>query len=370
MTRLRVARVTTRLRAVRAMTRLMVVRATTRSRVVMATIRSPVATARATLRSLNMTRRTTFESSADGQTITITDTLNSYVDTVTGVETLRFKDGDIAVSLDAGQLVLTGDDTIGDNIEIVGQYPVTVRGRGFDDDLEGSSGDDTLEGGSGDDTLEGGAGDDTLDGGGDDTITGGDGDDKITGGDGTSDVAVFEYDQTNYTFESSADGQTITITDTLNSYVDTVTGVETLKFADGEIEVSLDAGQLVLTGDDTIGDNIEIVGQYPVTVRGRDFDDDIVGGASGDDTLEGGSGDDTLEGAVRAMTRLMVASGRMMWPYSIGDKKDFTFSVANDGTLKVTDTNTATALGVDTLNGIETLRFDDGDLQVSTDSAG
>ena len=151
-----------------------------------------------------------------------------------------------------------------------------MKGRGFDDDLEGSSGDDTLEGGSGDDTLEGGAGDDTLDGGaGDDTITGGDGDDK--GGDGTSDVAVFEYDQTNYTFESSADGQTITITDTLNSYVDTVTGVETLRFKDGDIAVSLDAGQLVLTGDDTIGDNIEIVGQYPVTVKGRGFDDDLGG---------------------------------------------------------------------------------------------
>ena len=171
-------------------------------------------------------------------------------------------------------------------------------GSGNADILKGGLGEDIIDGNVGNDTLEGGLGNDTLEGGlGNDTLEGGSGSDTIKGGDG-SDVAVFEYDQKNYTFESSADGQTITITDTINNYVDTVTGVETLKFADGEIEVSQEAGQLVLTGDDTIGDNIEIVGQYPVTVRGRDLrvsDDDIVGGA-GNDTLEGGLGNDTLEG--------------------------------------------------------------------------
>ena len=35
-----------------------------------------------------------------------------------------------------------------------------------------------------------------------------------------------------------------------------------------------------------VGDNIEIVGSNPVTVKGRDYADDIIGG-SGDDTLEG-----------------------------------------------------------------------------------
>ena len=221
--------------------------------------------------------RYTFEPSSDGLTVTVRDTLTNDFDTVTGVETFRFSDGEITLTQDGGQLVLTGSGRA-DNIQVVGAVPVTIKGSG------------------GNDAIMGGAGDDT--------ITGGDGDDKITGGDGTSDVAVFEYDQTNYTFESSADGQTITITDTLNSYVDTVTGVETLRFKDGDIAVSLDAGQLVLTGDDTIGDNIEIVGQYPVTVKGRGFDDDLEG-SSGDDTLGGGSVTTRLR-AVRAMTRLMV----------------------------------------------------------------
>ena len=289
----------------------------------------------------------TFESSADGQTITITDTINNYVDTVTGVETLKFADGEIEVSQEAGQLVLTGDDTIGDNIEIVGQYPVTVRGRDFDDDIVGGLGNDTLEGGLGNDTLEGGLGNDTLEG--------GSGSDTIKGGDG-SDVAVFEYDQKNYTFESSADGQTITITNTINNYVDTVTGVETLKFADGEIEVSQEAGQLVLMGDDTIGDNIEIVGQYPVTVRGRDFDDDIVGG-SGNDTLEGGLGNDTLEGGSGSDT-IKGGDGSDVAVFA-GDQIDYTFASSSDGrTVMVTDANGH----VDTVTDIETLRFDDGDL--------
>ena len=79
-----------------------------------------------------------------------------------------------------------------------------MRGRDADDEIVGGAGDDTLEGGTGDDTITGGAGDDT-----------------IKGGDGTNDVAVFEYDQTNYTFASSSDGLTITITDTVNNYVDT-----------------------------------------------------------------------------------------------------------------------------------------------------
>ena len=144
-----------------------------------------------------------------------------------------------------------------------------------------------LSGGDGADTIYGGAGADTISGGDDadmiygdagaDTITGGAGSDTITGG-ADSDVAIFAGNQADYTFASASDGLTITITDTANNYVDTVTGVETLKFNDGEIAVSREGTQLVLTGDDTIGDNIEIVGQYPVTVRGRSFDDDIVGG--------------------------------------------------------------------------------------------
>ena len=78
-----------------------------------------------TSRSSPAISRITRSNSADGLTITITNTVTNDVDTVTGVETLRFDDGDIAVSLDANGLVLTGD-TIGDDITVVGSVPVTV----------------------------------------------------------------------------------------------------------------------------------------------------------------------------------------------------------------------------------------------------
>ena len=42
---------------------------------------------------------------------------------------------------------------------------------------------------------------------------------------------------------------------------------------------------------------------------------------------------------------------------------DFTFAVASDGTLTVTDT--APTLGTDVISGVETLRFNDGDLTVT-----
>ena len=122
----------------------------------------------------------------------------------------------------------------------------------------GADGDDVIVGGSGSDTIEGNAGDDT--------ITGGAGDDTIDGGDDT-DIAIFAGNQSDYTFESSADGLTVTITDTVNNDVDTVTGVETLRFDDGDIAVSLDTNGLVLTGDIT-GDDITVVGSVPVTVLG------------------------------------------------------------------------------------------------------
>ena len=163
----------------------------------------------------------TFESSADGLTITITNTVTNDVDTVTGVETLRFDDGDIAVSLDANGLVLTGD-AIGDDITVVGSVPVTVVGADGDDNIVGGSADDIIDGNAGDDTIDGGAGDDTIDGG--------------TG----NDIANFAGNHSDYTFTSSSDGRTVQVTDTNTGYVDTVTNVETLRFDDIDISVSQD----------------------------------------------------------------------------------------------------------------------------------
>ena len=52
-----------------------------------------------------------------------------------------------------------------------------------------------------------------------------------------ADAAVFAGLQGDYTFASSEDGLTVTVTDRCTGDVDTVTNVETLSFADGDISV-------------------------------------------------------------------------------------------------------------------------------------
>jgi Ca2+-binding RTX toxin-like protein len=122
---------------------------------------------------------------------------------------------------------------------------------------------DVITGGRGGDTIDGGD-NNTIDGAGDDVISGGAGDDKIDGGEG-ADIATFVGSIQDYTFESSFDASKITITHVGDGGVDTVTGVETLRFGDGDIHVSTNEDGLVLTGDAT-SDNITIAGRFPVTV--------------------------------------------------------------------------------------------------------
>ncbi len=86
---------------------------------------------------------------------------------------------------------------------------------------------DTIYGGAGNDTISGGAGNDLL--------IGGAGNDTIDGGIG-SDVAVFSGNRRDYSVTQS--GATITVTDlrtTGNECVDTITNVETFRFADGDL---------------------------------------------------------------------------------------------------------------------------------------
>ena len=78
---------------------------------------------------------------------------------------------------------------------------------------------------------------------GDDTLIGGTGSDVIDGG-FDHDVAVFAGHQSDYTFASSEDGLTVTVTDRSTGDFDTVTNVETLSFVDGDIA---DGTGLVLT---------------------------------------------------------------------------------------------------------------------------
>ena len=159
---------------------------------------------------------------------------------------------------------------------------VTIEGGDGADDIIGGLGNDLIDGGLGSDVLDGAEGDDTLLGqDGSDTLTGGSGSDVIDGG-FDHDVAVFAGHQSDYTFASSEDGLTVTVTDRSTGDADTVTNVETLSFADGDIAVSHDGTGLVLMGQSA--DSIEVVGSVGVTVLGE----------AGNDTLTGGSGNDDL----------------------------------------------------------------------------
>ena len=217
--------------------------------------------------------------------------------------------------------------------------------------------------------------------------------DTITGG-ADSDVAVFAGKQSDYTFASSADGLTITVTDVATSDADTITQVETLRFADGDIGVSHDGSNLVLTGTDAITDDIKVVGTVAVTVKGVGGADtltgglgddvidggdegDIIAGGAGADTIEGGAGADTISGeagtdTITGGTGNDVIDGGSDTDTVIfaGNKGDFTFAVASNGTLTVTDVGTGNTLGVDTVSGVEKLRFDDGELTVTTTAGG
>lgn len=161
-----------------------------------------------------------------------------------------------------------------------------LSGAGGNDDLTGTELADFLLGGAGDDTLTGLGGDDALlAGAGDDVLDGGAGDDAIDGGEGR-DRAVFAGASTDYEI-GFEDG--LLVVDGPDGR-DTLAGIETLVFDDGEILAGLFAPDEGGDGDDVI-------------VRGGD-DDDLSGGAGDDainagggaDRLAGGSGDDALRG--------------------------------------------------------------------------
>ncbi|GAA5181126.1 hypothetical protein GCM10025771_27280 [Niveibacterium umoris] len=101
---------------------------------------------------------------------------------------------------------------------------------------------ENLEGSQYNDVLEGDAGDNVLSGlGGADTLIGGGGNDTLLGGVG-SDVAVFSGNKSDYRVLTGANGVT-TVTDlraaTVAGYdgVDQLSGINTLRFADGDISM-------------------------------------------------------------------------------------------------------------------------------------
>jgi len=194
-----------------------------------------------------------------------------------GIETFTGSAGDDVVTLGAAQSGGTfdlggGNDTLmlagGTNTLTVSNVETVTGGAGNDAITVTGTVGATINGGAGNDAITGGAGNDTVDysgaaaavtvnlttgtatdglGGTDalsgieivkgssfnDTLTGGGGNDTLSGGAGT-DVAVFSGNRSAYTLSASGDVLTVTGTDG----TDSLTSIETLRFADGDIAIT------------------------------------------------------------------------------------------------------------------------------------
>ncbi|MEM9629334.1 MAG: cadherin domain-containing protein, partial [Pseudomonadota bacterium] len=202
----------------------------------------------------------------------------------------------------------------------------------------------SVTGGSGDDVITGGAGADSLDGGssGWDTLDGGGaGDTYYAIGDGLADTyADTGSSGTDTIILKSGTGSNFELTDQFDAAstgIEAIDGSavsgETLRAQRSNSQINWDFSGITLTDVDQI--------------EGRNADDTIIGSA-GADTIIGGAGADTIDGG--GGTDVAVFSGNWV---------DYTISL-NNGTYSVVDN--VGSDGTDTITGVETFRFADGDI--------
>jgi predicted extracellular nuclease/2',3'-cyclic-nucleotide 2'-phosphodiesterase (5'-nucleotidase family) len=195
-----------------------------------------------------------------GQTIVGTDSFDflrggNADDTISGLQgndIIFGGAGNDSISGDRGLDFLygeDGDDTLlggnGTDFLFGGLGNDSILGGGNIDFLNGDAGNDTMLGGDDADTMLGSAGDDKLfgengndalfGGRGDDVLVGGTGNDYLEGGNGLNDTAEFEGLRSAFTLSGSRNNFVVR-----NSAlgIDTLVGVEFLKFSDGIFAVS------------------------------------------------------------------------------------------------------------------------------------
>lgn len=265
------------------------------------------------------------------------------------------------------------------------------------------SGSDRIVGGAGNDIIYGGAGADTL--------VGGKGNDQLFGGSGKADsdtswqpngaygadVAEYSGNADRYKITLNPNG-TVTVQDTKGDKgdgTDTLTGIEVLRFADGEKNLTVIQDKQFEWGN--------VNGQWQQTTtlqqinwRGSDFADTINSEANGDtrdyvtagagnDTIRTGAGADWIDAGEGDDFIDAGANGSGTDPWSRDDvvryeaaAKRFTISMSEDATthertFTVTDKLSAEfgGFGVDTLKNVERIEFSEGgsvDLQVRFDT--
>lgn len=141
------------------------------------------------------------------------------------------------IDLVSGQATLAATFPIGQSV-----FGSTQASPGWQNWTTGSSGDDFLRAGSGNTMISGLLGNDTLIGStGNDLLIGGAGNDFLEAGAGT-DTAQFSGSRIGYTLAKTASGYTLTDS-TGRDGVDTMVGVERLKFADRGVALDTFASQ-------------------------------------------------------------------------------------------------------------------------------
>jgi Ca2+-binding RTX toxin-like protein len=199
---------------------------------------------------------------------------------------------------------------------------VSLIGTAGPDSLVGTIGNDTLQGQAGNDSLLGGAGNDTLDG--------GEGRDSMAGG-ARNDTYMVENTR-DVVVEAAGEG------------LDTV---------------------MTTLGAMTLGDHVEnlvYTGAGRFTGTGNALNNAITGGAN-NDTLSGGAGNDTLTGG-GGNDRLDGGAGADVAIFD-GLRGDATITRTGVANWTIT---TMTG-GTDVLTGVEEVRFSDGSLYTSSQSA-
>jgi Ca2+-binding RTX toxin-like protein len=243
------------------------------------------------------------------------------------METLRFADGDVALS----SLVGVGSTIVGnDSANVINGTDVadTIDGRGGSDDIYAKDGDDTITGGAGRDYIDGGAG---------------------------TDIAVFTGDFADYAITQNANGSWF-VEDMRGGSPDEtayLANMETLRFADGDVALSsLGGGGSGIVGNDSA--NVIHGTDGADTIDGRGGSDDIYAKA-GNDTITGGPGRDYIDGG--ADTDIAVFTG---------DFADYAITQNANGSWFVEDMRGGSPDETAYLVNMETLRFVDGDVALSS----
>ncbi|MCH6256677.1 putative Ig domain-containing protein, partial [Puniceicoccaceae bacterium K14] len=225
---------------------------------------------------------------------------------------------------------------------------VTIDVENIGQNLTGTSETDVLIGGSLEDSITGLEGNDILiGGGGDDIISGGDGNDHIQGDGGADTLSGGEGDDTIYfnAEDTSIDGGEGTDTAIVSGSNDAVS----LDLTDTSIESVTGAGG---------NDKFDATGsEEDVTAYGQGGYDILTGG-EGDDTLSGGQDNDTITGK----------GGNDTAVYN-GNRSDYNITENKDGSFTIEDTVLGRD-GTDTVTGVETFSFLDGNYDSSIVESG